>query len=542
MVPPMGEEDWPTLGPLVCDWIEANLVFGPGDIRGEPAKIDDETRALIYRAYEVFPKGHEQAGRRRFKRCVFSLRKGTAKTEKGAWIAAAELHHEAPVRFDGWDARGNPVGRPVDDPYIPMVAYTEEQSEELAYGALYVVLSEGPLADDFDIGLERIMRLDGRGKAVALAGAPNARDGARTTFQHFDETHRMVLERLLNAHQTMMANLPKRKASDPWALETTTAPAPGEGSVAEGTMDYARLIANGKVKESRLFFFHREAGSGHDLNTHAGLRSAVIEASGPAAEWADIDGIVELAQDPQTDRRFWERVWLNRLVQASGAAFDAERWKDLAIPPDEEGRLWRPEPGRRSLVVLGFDGARTRDATALVGTDVYTAQQWLLGVWERPDHLDEWEVPRHEVDAVVEDAMATWDVWRLYADPYWWETVVADWAGHWKRRGKPVVYEWHTNRPKPMALACRAFASAIRAGEVTHNGDPALAAHVGNARKNELNLFAEDGDRLWTIRKERPDSPFKIDAAMAATLSWEAYRDACSLGLNRRRSRTPRSF
>ncbi len=42
MVPPVAEEEWPTLGPQVCDFIEAYLVFGPGDLRGQPAKFDDE--------------------------------------------------------------------------------------------------------------------------------------------------------------------------------------------------------------------------------------------------------------------------------------------------------------------------------------------------------------------------------------------------------------------------------------------------------------------------------------------------------------------
>ena len=37
----------------------------PGDLRGQPAKLDDEKRALIYRMYELFPQGHPQAGRRR---------------------------------------------------------------------------------------------------------------------------------------------------------------------------------------------------------------------------------------------------------------------------------------------------------------------------------------------------------------------------------------------------------------------------------------------------------------------------------------------
>jgi hypothetical protein len=77
-------EFWPTLGGQVCDFIEQNLVFGPGDLRGQPAVLDDEKRAFVYRLYEVYPQGHARAGRRRFKRAGLSLRKGTAKTEFAA--------------------------------------------------------------------------------------------------------------------------------------------------------------------------------------------------------------------------------------------------------------------------------------------------------------------------------------------------------------------------------------------------------------------------------------------------------------------------
>ena len=46
---PHDRELYPTLGGLVCDFIEDRLVFGPGDLRGQPAVLDDEKRALIYR-------------------------------------------------------------------------------------------------------------------------------------------------------------------------------------------------------------------------------------------------------------------------------------------------------------------------------------------------------------------------------------------------------------------------------------------------------------------------------------------------------------
>jgi hypothetical protein len=205
------KESWPTLGPQVCEFIESYLVFGPGDLRGQPAILDDEKRALIYRMYEIYPQNHVQAGRRRFKRAAISLRKGTAKTELAAWLAAVELHPYGPVRCDGWDSDGRPVGIGVRDPYIPLVAYTEEQSDELAFAALKTIIEYSELTDDFDIGLERIMRIGGDGKAVSLASSTDARDGARTTFQVFDETHRMSMPRLKSAHRTMLANIPKRR-------------------------------------------------------------------------------------------------------------------------------------------------------------------------------------------------------------------------------------------------------------------------------------------------------------------------------------------
>jgi hypothetical protein len=522
MVPALEKDAqrWPTLGPQVCDFIEDFLVFGPGDLRGQPAVLDDEKRALIYRMYEVYPRGHEQAGRRRFKRVAISLRKGTAKTELAAWLAAVELHPDGPVRCIGWEKDGTPIGGGVTDPYIPLVAYTEEQSDELAYGALKVILEYSPLAGDFDIGLARVMRRGGDGKAVSLATAPDSRDGARTTFQVFDETHRLSLPRLRAAHKTMLANIPKRRLADAWSLEITTAPTPGENSIAEDTMDYARQVAGGAVADSRLFFFHRQASDKHDLTKPEGVRAAVVEASGPAANWSDIDAIAQQWEDPTADKTYLERVWLNRLVRASERAFNVEQWRSLAdpdyVPPDG---AW---------ITLGFDGSRWHDSTALVATEILTGFQWLCGIWEQPENVEGWEVPIDALDLVVSQVFARWNVWRMYCDPPYWETKVAEFAGQY---GEKRVVEWWTNRRKQMAYAIRGFEGAIAGGDLLHDGNQHLTRHVGNAVRHVLNLRDEEGKQLWIIYKERKDSPHKIDAAMSAILSWEARSDALAAGV-----------
>lgn len=519
---PMDRELYPTLGPQICAFIEERLVFGPGDLRGQPAVLDDEKRALVYRMYELYPEGHELAGRRRFKRAGLSLPKGLAKTELAAWIAICELHHEAPVRCIGWTDEGEPIGGPVTDPYIPLVAYTEEQSDELAYGAMRVIIEEGPCAKDFDVGLERIQRLTGDGKAVSLSSSPNARDGARTTFCVMDETHWWTLPRLKQAHQTMQNNLAKRKLADPWMLETTTAPEPGTGSVAEATMDYAKAVDDGLITDASLFFFHRQASDHHDLTTREGVRAAIIEASGPAAAWRDIDAIAGLWADPTTDKAYLERVWCNRLVKGATQAFDVVRWQELVKPSPVK-------PG--DLIVLGFDGAQFFDSTALVATHVETGFQWLLGLWERPKLLptdQTWQVPADDVDRSVRDAFSVYDVWRLYADPAYWQSWLAAWRGEF---GEERVIEWLTTRRLQMARAIEGFTTAIKTGTVSHEGHKDVTRHIANARREELKGYRdEQGKPLCLIRKERPDSPLKMDAAMASVLSWEARTDAIAAG------------
>jgi len=194
-------------------------------------------------------------------------------------------------------------------------------------------------------------------------------------------------------------------------------------------------------------------------------------------------------------------------------------------------------PPRGAKVVLGFDGAQTRDTTAIVVTDLATGRQALYACWANPGTQDNWSVPADEVDAAVASAFDYWDVWRMYADPYYWDTHVAEWVAKYphkrgKERGHPRVFQWPTNTHKRMALSLKAYIAGMKEGVWTYDGNPVFRAHLANARKYAIPILDEDGVNLFLIRKERPDSPLKIDAAMAGCLSWEAYRDAIAAGVN----------
>lgn len=536
IVPRPDEKPWPTLGPAICDWIEENLVYGPGDLRGQPYVIEPEKRAWIYKAYEVIPQGMPNEGRRRFNRVAVNVRKGTAKTEWAAIIAAAELHPDAPVRCDGFDANGDPVGRGVRDPYVAMVAFTLEQTEELGFNVLRTILSEGPLANDFDIGLERILVLGpgGRaaGKAVPLSGAPGARDGARTTHQSFDETHRMTKPSLIKAHMTMLANTFKRVGADAWTLETTTMHDPTEQSVAADTFAYAQAVQQGEVKDSRLFYFYRFAPEELPLTTTDEVRAALEEASGPAASWSgDLDGLVQHWFEPKTDQNYYRRVWLNQRVSGTGKAFDSIKWGELADP--------RHVVRDRAKIAIGFDGAKTRDGTAIVACELDSGFMWLAGYWQAPDNDPEWEVNPDHVSQVVDQLFDRYKVFRMYADPFFWTTEVDSWRGKY---GDTKVVSYATTSYKRIGMSCQAFAQAIQAGQLSHDGDSKLAEHIGNSVKMDVNLRGDDDVPLWTITKERRGSPLKIDAAMAAVLAWQARNDAIAKGALKRGTGRAASF
>lgn len=525
------ERPWPTLGPQVCDLIEERMIFGPGSLQGEPAVLDDDKRAAIYSMYEVYPKGHPLAGRRRFKRCGYCVRKGLAKTELMAWIAECELHPEGPVRCDGFDANGDPVGRPVKAPYIPLLAVTVEQVEELAYGALYYMVTEGPDADLFDATLERIVRLSpsGRadGKAIALSNSPGARDGARTTFQGFDEPHRLFLPRQRKAHETMLGNMSKRVLEDPWSLYVGTAGEPGENSIAEDLHHEAEAIDRGEIDEPKMWYFFRTAGGRHnDLLTKTDRIDAVAEATGPVGEYGpgQFEDIASQWDRKGADKQYLERVWLNRWTRSTEQAFDP----NLRDPANPDNLLTDDPIPPGSFVTAGFDGARRRDSTAIVITDIPTGKQKLWAIWEKDPDDPTWEIDEQSVTQSVEELQSTHVVWRMNCDPAWWTDTVGKWAGRWES-----VEEFWTNLEKRMAYAIRRYNEALTDGAVKFVKDDleaTFAQHMAAAGNKPTNYWddQEPPQRLNVLQKLHPDR--KFDAQMAAILSWEARLEAVKQG------------
>ncbi len=514
----------PTLGPQICAWIERCLVHGRGNVHGKPAVLDPEKQAIAARMYELDPV----TGRRRFQRAALSFRKGWAKSEFACWLIAAEMHPEAPCRFDHWAkrgevsswgykfGRGEPVGVGVVDPLVFMVATTFSQSEQVAFATLRAVLLESPIRHDFDIGEDRIRRVGGTGEARAITTSANPADGRLPSLVYLDETHRLTRhERLYNA---LLSNLGKRPEA--WALETSTVGAPGEESIAEKTLEYAQAVAAGEIKDPSLLFVHRQAAQTRKLETDEQLREALLEASGPEmARWCDLAGAIALWKDPGHDRNYFKRVQLNMPgVHSSDRVFNFQL------------TLQAFTPIKNLEITVGFDGSYNNDSTFLVAQSLRTGNQWVLGAWIRPDNPEPgWMVDQAEVDEQLKAAFHHFKVIRVFCDQFFCPNLPA-WQGRYNVNGKRVVFGIETGKVNGAELL-QAFLTRLRAGEVKLANDKRLLAAFAAAHRKELPSTNSEGEPRYLMAKAKHGE--KIDAAVAAMLASAAAEHAVRAGETR---------
>jgi phage terminase large subunit-like protein len=499
-----------TLGLQVVDWIETFLVHGPGDIEGEPIILDDEFAAFVLRCYEI-----DKEGRRRVRRGVISRPKGRAKSELAAFMACAEAL--GPVRFDHfakagevspWGyvyAEGEPVGVAVKRPEVLCFA-TELSQAGNTYDAIRYILSPdtgaAALTETFgriDVGLTRINLPDG-GVISPESAADSSKDGGKSTFTVFDETHLWVLPKLKRMHQVVLRNLLKRKIASGWCLETTTMYAPGEGSVAEGTHEYAKAVTEKRVSDVGLLFDHRQAGAKHDPKFKTHRMNGLREVYGPAAEWMDLEAIADSFDDPQTSSAEWERYWFNRPVSLQGQWLSQLAW--------DECQATRTIPDGVD-VVLSLDGSFSGDSTALVAVEISEFPHIAVaGHWEKPPGAQEWRVPILDVEDMIKTCCLRWRVREIIADPHLWSRsleVLAD-------EGLPIV-EFPQSAAR-MTPATNRFTDMVSTRALTHDGNAALTRHVSNA------VLKQDS-RGTRIVKESKSSTRRIDLAVAAVMGVE---------------------
>lgn len=541
---PQIEGEVPTLGFEVVRWIEEYCVIPDGDYQGEPFLLSPEQRDFILDLYSVHPDALERvdADRRGRPNRAFIYQRGgmfaaPQKWGKGPFAAAIGCAEAAgPVRFSGWSASGEPVGRPWATPLIAVTAATEDQARNV-WDALLWMMRLGPLeamliedsGDKEALGLSRINLRDG-GRIDKVTASPKSRQGARITFAVQDEVQSWFQTdgglKLADTQYRSLAGMGGRFTQ--WC----NAWDPAEDSVGQLTWEHGAGVCK------RLI----EAGPGSIRDKQQ--RMECLRKVYADAPWVDLEAISTAIDDfiSRGEVAQAERYFFNRIVPAEDRAVDPEAWKRNAHPeqPLPSGECTAHPKDKfhergcgRPAITLGVDGARYRDALAVVATDVATGFQWPIGIWERPINAsDDYEHPLPEVDEAVTDAFERYNVWRLYADPGHAtaniEALVEKWQG---RYGDKRVIAWLMSRIRASALMVQRYAAAILSGDQTHNGDAVLTRHVNNTRRRTITMKDEEGRPLWTIAKDGPMSPHSIDGFAAGSLSWEARGDSIAAGV-----------
>jgi hypothetical protein len=511
--------EFPTLGWDLLDWYLEYLSVPSGEKYGQPLELTDEQARFLLRWYELDPRTGEFVHRR------FALRraKGWGKSPLLGADGIAQL--AGPVLFDGWDANGDPVGRPWPTPWIQIAAVSEDQTDN-TYSAVYNMLTanDGRAADELElsVGRTKVMRPQGNGLLEPVTAAFGTREGQPITSAYLDETHLWTPR---NGGVKLAATLRRNVAKMGGRTgESTNAFRPGEKSVAEATHKASDRGQRG------LLYDANEAPWVDDIGDREQMLPALKIAYGDSV-WVNLNRIFEEANDQDTTEADARRFYLNQLVASENDYIPEGWWANC--------KAHAGLPGKGTDVALGFDGSRFHDATALVGVEVASGRQFTIRVWARPEGDDAWEVPRGEVHDEVARAFNAWKVHFLFADPPEWDTEIAEWRA---KHGK-AVFSFPTRSRQRMSPALKAYWNAVKTKELSHDGHPVTTDHTMNARLIvDIPAGAEDDpDRhVWTVRK--PTSSQKIDACVTAVLAWAARTAAIDAGALQQKKYRARGF
>jgi hypothetical protein len=519
-----------------------------------------EQEDFILRWYEIDP----ETGRFKYQRGLLGRPRGWGKSPILAAIACAEAL--APVVPCGWNAAGQPVGKPWSTLYTPLVhisAVSEKQTRN-TWQPLLEMLRDGPAIDEFP-GLDPLdtMVFLPKGKIEQVTAEARTIKGAPIVFGTLDQTEEWVPSNKGPVlAQTIRTNAAKNGGR---TLESPNAFIPGQDSVAEMSAAYAADIREGRAKNPGLLYDHREAPADTDMSDYdsllAGLRVAYGDSSGHADGCVihtppcppgheELESLIGMVWDPASDVQQLRADLLNQITHASDSWVTSPEWGACTavdkIVADKD------------VIVLGFDGSRGRtkgraDATALIGCRVSDGHLFEIGqrsIWEEPrdntrrivgadgrkHKKSEWLPPVAEIDAAVRWAFQRYTVVGFYADPSGWNEYVAKWEAAFGARLKVKATQlrpiaaWPRGKAASAVEAVDVLHKAITNGACSHDGSSALTRHALNARKRPVRTG-------YLLYKSYPDSPDKIDAAYAAVMAWKARLDAVSKGLGRRTTR-----
>jgi hypothetical protein len=498
-----------TLGWQIAGWAAEYLQAE----NGGPWKFTREQLRFVLHWYAV-----DERGRFINRKGVLQRMKGWGKDPLLAVLCLVEL--VGPSRFSHWDEASEPVGVPHPRAWVQVTAVNQSQTTNTM--ALIPSLMTDHFKAKYNVkdGAVLIRANGGKARLEAVTSSYRALEGKRTTFTLLNETHHWVSGN--NGHkmyETIDGNATKQ---DSRYLAITNAYLPGEDSVAERMRESFNKILEGRMADIGFMYDSIEAHPKTPL-TAVALRIVIPKIRGDAV-WLNVDSIIQSVMDATIAPSRSRRMWLNQIVAEEDAIYGPAEWDGLV----DDSKMLKPG----DEIVLGFDGGKSSDATALIALRVRDMCAFVLGVWEKPDGPkgEDWTVPRADVDSEVHEAFRLFDVRAFFADVALWESYIADWSETYgaglavsSPSGKDAIGWDMRGSQKGVTMAHERLMRSIFDAKLAHDGDLTLRRHVLNARRRTNNYGISFG-------KESKDSPRKIDAYAALMLAHEALYELRTRG------------
>ena len=408
------------------------------------------------------------AYRRGVRTALVSMPRANGKTGLAAALSLAEL-------FLG------------DSPEVLVVASDERQAR-ITFNLVKRMIEMNPvLSDRVLIYQNRIEVPSTGGVLIPLPADPNALHGWDPSLLIVDELH-TVTESVWEAVTSVTG---KRPESLTLAIST---PASSQDSI------MWKLVQHGRSGDDPAFFikeFAAPEGCALDDVEAWKIANPALACRRPFLSKDGMEAARKTLREPT-----FRQLRLGQWVTSDDAWLPHGAWDSIA----DSSRV--VDEGER--IVMAFDGSASGDSTVLIGCTVKDPHLFVIGMWENTGDK-RWRVPRAEVGRAVDTAFEKYDVVELACDPWGWRSEIEAWAD---RHGDKRVIHWDTSYRRRMAPATDLLYQAVMQHEVSHDGDSRLAAHVAHTMAESTSM----GD---VVKKDRRNSPRKIDAAVASIAAYD---------------------
>jgi hypothetical protein len=530
--------EFPTLGYLAADWIEENLVITDGPKLGQPFRLYDEQLNHLLWKYRLDPKAVEEDGNDAFQFGGSMIVRGQ-KWGKDPLLAAIDLFHAfGPCDFAGWDANGEPVGKPHPSPWVAVAALNDKQTDNTWIPLREMAKLSPEIVDTPGVEVyDTYVQLPCGNPIEPLTTTAWGRLGGR--FTKVSITENGVLTGEGDRGGLAFARTLKRSVSGMngmWTAATNTWD-PTE-------LSDAQLVY--EAKDPHVFVDAKLSRKHVDLANDDELRDEIIYLYGDSIRanggHVSEQRIMRDCRNKANGEAEVRRFFLSEILAGEKAVVEPARWEVLARPEGHED--YRPLQAQERIT-LGFDGSRSRDATVLTACRISDGRLFHQYTWV-PSKENGFKIPRTEVDQAVRDLFAAYDVWYLYADPFKWQDYLDQWAGDFPKK----VVEVPTNEERRMDKIIQRFTDALATGDLTHdptaaprtfikgesdNHDDDLTRHLRNAalKKGKRKPAREDDagqpiEHYLKVAKKREG--LLIDATVSAMLAYDARGQAIEDG------------